>query len=250
MNTEHEAAPRQGSGPPPELGPGPGLTAMMARWRDGWIAARGYPGAHGPDGVLAVEVGEPGRAVEHVAVSTTPAEHVLLARRIGAGQWLTVPAADRAGTKQALRDAGLHVRAPERLMTVDLGDHPRRTPPAGYDVVSSTTAGGVLVVEVVTDGEVAAKGHLCVVGADAVADRIFTRPDHRRRGLGSVVMGALSARGLEAGARTGILVASADGYALYGSLGWRVAADVVIAERPEPAGQEARAGDRPSEAIE
>ncbi|TDE09531.1 N-acetyltransferase [Jiangella asiatica] len=120
-------------------------------------------------------------------------------------------------------------------MSRPLAGHPAPEPPAGYDVALSGRD-SVLVAEVVTDDGVAdglaAKGHLAIsgdAGQDAVADRIFTLPRHRRRGLGSVVMGALTAAAAQRGARTGLLVASGEGRRLYERLGWRVETEMVVA---------------------
>ncbi|HET6987799.1 MAG TPA: GNAT family N-acetyltransferase, partial [Kribbella sp.] len=82
-------------------------------------------------------------------------------------------------------------------------------------------------VRMTTDGAVAARGMMAVVGDDAVMHDIQTDPAHRRRGLGSVVMGALSQRAVERGARTGLLMATTDGFHLYRKLGWLPEATIV-----------------------
>jgi ribosomal protein S18 acetylase RimI-like enzyme len=79
------------------------------------------------------------------------------------------------------------------------------------------------------DGAVAAQGMMAIVGADAVMHDIQTDPAHRRRGLGSVVMGALAERAIERGARTGLLMATTDGLHLYRKLGWASEATMVTA---------------------
>lgn len=73
---------------------------------------------------------------------------------------------------------------------------------------------------------------MAVVGTDAIADRIETVPEHRRRGLGSVVMSSLVENAMAHGATTGILVATADGQQLYSALGWTTRATVLIAQTP------------------
>jgi ribosomal protein S18 acetylase RimI-like enzyme len=70
------------------------------------------------------------------------------------------------------------------------------------------------------DGIVAARGKAALTGDSAVFDQIETDPQHRRRGLGRTVMGALSTAAQYAGATTGVLVATEDGRALYSALGW------------------------------
>ena len=74
------------------------------------------------------------------------------------------------------------------------------------------------------DGDVvAAEGQVGVVGRDAVFDRIGADAAYRRRGLGTVVMGALTRWAMAQGCRRGILAASRDGQELYGRLGWSAA---------------------------
>lgn len=81
------------------------------------------------------------------------------------------------------------------------------------------------------DRTVAARGMAAVVGSDAVMHDIQTDPAHRRRGLGSVVMGALGRRASERGARTGLLMATTDGFHLYRQLGWLPEATMVTGSR-------------------
>jgi hypothetical protein len=45
-------------------------------------------------------------------------------------------------------------------------------------------------------------------------------------------MSALATEAIARGARTGLLIASADGQHLYSTLGWNRVADVVIAQAP------------------
>jgi hypothetical protein len=68
-----------------------------------------------------------------------------------------------------------------------------------------------------------------VVGADAVAHRVWTEPEHRRRGLASVLMGVLVHAAVAEGATTGILFASAEGAHLYARLGWQKVSGLVVA---------------------
>ena len=63
-----------------------------------------------------------------------------------------------------------------------------------------------------------------VHGTVAVLDRIETDARFRRRGLGRRVVDALTAWARSEGARSGLLVASTDGRALYLTLGWEVVA--------------------------
>lgn len=88
-------------------------------------------------------------------------------------------------------------------------------------------------MRILHDGVEAASGLLAVVGEDAVPHRIQTSPEHRRRGLGSVVMGVLAQEAVKAGAADGLLFATEDGLHLYAKLGWQRISDVVIASKGE-----------------
>jgi GNAT superfamily N-acetyltransferase len=79
------------------------------------------------------------------------------------------------------------------------------------------------IASVVTpNGEVASSGRIALIGDFVIYDRIETHPDHRRRGLGSAVMKALEEVGRTRGKTQGVLVATAEGKALYESLGWKL----------------------------
>jgi GNAT superfamily N-acetyltransferase len=99
--------------------------------------------------------------------------------------------------------------------------HPADTAlPPGYTVQLSSS-GVITAAGIVTGaGELAASGYAAEVDGFFIYDRIATEPSHRRRGLGASLMQALhSAR--ESGSSIQILVATADGRALYSALGWR-----------------------------
>lgn len=68
----------------------------------------------------------------------------------------------------------------------------------------------------------------------AIYDRIVTEPAHQRRGLGRAVMHALQAIARAHGRHANVLVASAQGRALYETLGWRLHAPWATAVIPGP----------------
>ncbi len=70
------------------------------------------------------------------------------------------------------------------------------------------------------DDEQAARGVVSVIGEVAVFDKILTEDAFRRQGLGRDVMTALTLEALSRGATRALLVASPEGQALYGALGW------------------------------
>jgi GNAT superfamily N-acetyltransferase len=207
---------------------------LVVRWQRGWGIARSLPAGEDAGGAIRVHCRQRGREVEYVV--TDPDRLDRVARLVLAEEavtWLTVAAADPGRAAAALRAAGLVlIRPAEQLMTIDLREHPRREPPDPYRA-RTRVAGEVVTVEVLdAAGAVAASGAAGLSGSDAIADRIGTFPAHRRRGLAAAVMGALAGAAVERGARTGILVASADGQRLYPTLGWRPVAGVLVAAAP------------------
>lgn len=101
--------------------------------------------------------------------------------------------------------------------------------PAGYTLQLDRDARGSHVAILAPDGALAASGTAAEAAGVFVYDRIITEPDHRRRGLGRVVMAALRETRVDH-ATTELLVATDDGRALYATLGWTVISPFVTAE--------------------
>lgn len=185
------------------------------------------------EGILVVQIGEPGRSVELVVLDAdnSPARvqrACALAFAATGTAWVTVATDHLDASCDQLRVAGLEIKGdPESLMAISLSEHPL-TPPGPF-LVESDHESSVVVARALIDGIVVASGRMAVVGTDAVADRIETDPAYRRRGLGRAVMAALAAGAVEKGATRGVLGASSDGRALYESLGWIVATELAIA---------------------
>jgi len=208
---------------------------LIERWHRGWCVARGLTGVEELGDGLRVRCLQPGRDVEYVALADTAvpelAARVLDEREV---TWLTVPTTSPAEVAETLAASGLLLlKRAEQLMTVGLADHPSSKPADPYTL--EVVRVGAAVTAIVRDsatGEAAARGTIGLSGTDGIADRIETLPAHRRRGLASVVMGALAESAREEGATHGILVASEDGQHLYRRLGWQAVADVLIATAP------------------
>ena len=202
---------------------------LVERWHRGWIAADGLTSEY-RDGYLVVHVNRSHRQYEWIA--TDDAETAAMAKVVAATRepnWLSVPTHDPRKVIAELDAAGLVVARPdETFMRRSLADHPAPQPPAGYAV--EVTRDPVIQVRVLAqNGEQAASGLMAVVGEDAVAHRIETEEAHRRRGLGSVVMGTLAREAVKDGAATGLLFSSTDGVHLYRSIGWEKISDLVVA---------------------
>jgi len=140
-------------------------------------------------------------------------------------------------TDQDLTSAGLHSAVlPERFMSMELDREVQDVEPPllpeGYEAHVDEPRPGSRRVRFYAAGalsgvpegeeELAALGWVTFEGETAVFDRIWTSPDHRRRGLGSLVMRHLTSEALGADdeLERGLLVASPDGQKLYGHLGW------------------------------
>jgi GNAT superfamily N-acetyltransferase len=211
---------------------------LFDRWFAGWRASRDLPAAEVTDDGLWIHCAQPSREFEVFALHADddPASIPRLAAKVLAMKehtWLTLPTHRSTQTAAAVEAAGMEVlHRSEWLMSIDLTGHPHRAPGPGYTCTARTEGPAIHVSVHDEAGELAARGQLGLAGEDAVPDRIETMPDHRRRGLGSVVMSALAAEALAQGARTGLLIASVDGQGLYSALGWEHVADVVISQAP------------------
>jgi GNAT superfamily N-acetyltransferase len=96
------------------------------------------------------------------------------------------------------------------------------TPPAAYTLKTTSTP-PILIAQVSdSSGLIAAQGRVALVGYFAIYDQIETHEQHRRRGLGRVVMRALRRSASNHGVDRGLLVATPDGRALYSTLGWQM----------------------------
>ncbi|GAB2677880.1 GNAT family N-acetyltransferase [Kribbella swartbergensis] len=205
------------------------MDGLLRRWIEGWRLCRGLDPVIEYDDALAVVLGLPGRDRELFALTDEPAVVARLAARTTGDVWLTVTTQDGDGVARRLAEAGLEPFAEQKmLMTIALHDHPRPAT-TSYELEISSEGPLEYVRILAADGSVAARGMAAIVGTDAVMHDIQTDPAHRRRGLGSVVMGALARRAAERGAETGLLMASAEGVHLYRTLGWLSEATMVTA---------------------
>lgn len=198
---------------------------IVRAWIDGWVVSRGAADPVEEPWGWTIDVGMPRHLWRHVLPEPTEAAVRKVAGGTSApGTWLKLFAED-----DAVRPwVGPQWRfdRPGFLMTCPLAAG-RPAVPAGY-TVTTWARGGVVRVLVRTDeGRFAARGQIAQgpgtrIGASAVADQIETAPEHRRKGLGSLVMRTLQDAAYEAGARTGVLVGTPEGRDLYTALGWTV----------------------------
>ncbi|MFD7787934.1 GNAT family N-acetyltransferase [Streptomyces nojiriensis] len=195
---------------------------LARSWVDGWAVSRRAPKPVDVPWGLSVPVGLPTQAVRHVLLD---ADAETARGLIGA---ITEPATwIKAFLEPDVMEPWL---SPDWeptdtgfLMAADLRPSVVRAPD-GYTATAETDGDVVGVRILAADGEPAARGQIGLTGTACVFDQIITEEAHQRRGLGTVVMAALTAAAVEHGAATGILGATVQGRALYETLDWKVLA--------------------------
>jgi GNAT superfamily N-acetyltransferase len=213
--------------------------ALVSTWVTGWSRCRGYEVRH--DGPVHASLRSGQQSTEGPDweyILANPDQDALTAASAEVqehpGRLLTV-----VGTAPAI-PAGVplkRVSTDEKLMVVDMTGQDVEAPivPDEFEAsVERNEPDWFLLTVTSSDehpvgaGAVAARGRVAAVNGYAVFDRIWTSPDFRRKGLGSLVMRYLASLALEHDVQEGLLVASSDGQALYGHLGWTELADVTV----------------------
>ncbi|MFI7012161.1 GNAT family N-acetyltransferase [Streptomyces sp. NPDC050145] len=209
------------------------VDARVRDWVGGWVLSRG----------ATPPLPEPWGFTVHVGLASHVSRHVLGAANDG------VREDDVRRAARSVRAVGAQLKVfadPERvlpwlgpewepydlgdvLMTTELTDAEPPAPPAGYHLHTWTRDGVTRVLLTDTEGSFAARGQTATTGASTVVDMIETSEDHRRRGLGRVVMGTLQAAARAQGARQGVLAGTPSGRLLYRSLGWHTVAPLTNA---------------------
>ncbi|HEX4816924.1 MAG TPA: GNAT family N-acetyltransferase [Nonomuraea sp.] len=194
-------------------------STTVRAWVDGWVISRNAPRPVRVPWGLRVDVGLPGHVARHIVPAPTPDVLRLLTRTLTApGTWLKLCAPAEAVAP--LLPPTWTIKDREFMMTAPLTRVPAPPAPPGYTLTVTTRAGVTAARLFTAAGEVAARGQFAVAGRSAVVDQVETAAGHRRRGLGTAVMKTIAAAAAARGARTGVLVATAEGQALYETLGW------------------------------
>jgi GNAT superfamily N-acetyltransferase len=129
-----------------------------------------------------------------------------------------VKVCDTAEALRAALPAHWTIHAPSHVMRAN-GPMPHRQLADGYSIAVEQS-GPVTLVRIVTDtGILTASGYGAETDGVFVYDRIVTEVEHRRKGLGHVLIQTLheARRDLDS---FELLVATDDGRALYETLGW------------------------------
>ncbi|WP_330329074.1 GNAT family N-acetyltransferase [Streptomyces sp. NBC_00536] len=194
------------------------ISELVRMWIDGWVVSRGGSDPIDEPWGWTIDVGQAKHVARHVLPEPSEGDvRKIVAATSAPGTWLKLFAEDQEVLPWV--GPGWRCDIPGFLMTCRLTSE-RPEVPAGY-TLTQWTRGGVRRVLVRThDGHFAARGQIAQVGDHAVVDQVETAPEHRRKGLGGLVMRTLQGTAYEAGARTGLLVGTPDGRALYSSMGW------------------------------
>ena len=187
-------------------------------WAFGYAVTRNYPAPGAVPTGLWLDVGKPDQRGRFVLPRFDPAVLPELARSIEERDIYIEAPASREIVVPLLPD-NWTIRERAYLMTTTLEGSAPALPP-GYRAATSEDGAAIRVEIRNRDGELAASGTTGLVDGHTVFDQILTQPEHRRLGLGTAVMAALTQRSLERGARHGTLIDSPDGRALYQTLGW------------------------------
>ncbi|MFJ2774564.1 GNAT family N-acetyltransferase [Streptomyces sp. NPDC087300] len=208
---------------------------LIGSWVEGWVVSRGAaPPVVEPWG-FTVDVGQSGHVTRHVLQEADePLVRKLTESATAPGTWLKVFLPPR--TVAPWVAYGWRFDDDGFLMSTAL--HPTAADaPDGYQVRVWTWGGLTRVLVLASDGAFAARGQVAVPGPGrtAVFDQIETSPDHRRKGLGSLVMRKLGNAAVDAGSTTAVLAATTEGRALYEFLGWRTHRPLTSLVREAPA---------------
>jgi GNAT superfamily N-acetyltransferase len=209
----------------------PTLSELVIAWGRGWAVSRGVPEPVKIPGGFRADVGLHGHRVRYVLHTWDTESAGSLTRQADApGNWIKV-----AGSSEDLHSALPARWVPDsagHLMTVRFAGTTSAAPPPYRTRV--TTDHDIVVATVIdVDGSPVASGRLAPAGRYGIVDQVETAPAHRRRGLGAVVMRALSTHAARTGRDTGVLVATEEGRHLYRSLGWTVRSEIAAAHVPE-----------------
>jgi GNAT superfamily N-acetyltransferase len=208
------------------------LPDLLEAWTLGWTRTRGTSPPVARDGGQYVEVGLPEHRARYVFAAASE-DFRRVARDI-AEPWIML----KVGAPDAEAVDGLPSRwalqAPGFLMDMPIATSLSPSPPEGYRL-AILREGLMTVARIISaSGETAASGRAALADQVVVFDQIVTHEDHRRRGLGRVVMGALQDACRRDGGARGVLVATPDGRALYESLGWTTRAPIATLMIPGP----------------
>jgi len=194
------------------------LVELTSAWVDGWAISRATPRPVPVAGGFRIDLGQPGRPARYVLHTYDQA----MVARLGHGSTAPGTEIKTVGSTSALRAAlpGDWTMYPPCDLMTSAFSHAEVELPAAYTARIVDDGGALLGLVLDIDGDIAASARLAPSGRYGVVDQVWTRPAHRRHGLGTLLMTMLGNRAVSLGLTTGVLSATDDGRALYRALGW------------------------------
>jgi GNAT superfamily N-acetyltransferase len=204
------------------------MDGTVRAWVNGWIVSRGAAPPLAEPWGWTIDMGMYGHVTRHVFGATDEGLDETTVRKVagavtGQGVWLKA-FRDPSVVAGWLDDSWWIDPEPGFLMTLPLAADGAPATPDGYRLRGWSRGGVTRVMVAAPDGSLAARGQIAPTGGTAVVDQVETAPEHRRKGLGSLVMRTLQNAAVRQGARTGILAGTPAGRGLYEALGWEVVA--------------------------
>ena len=201
---------------------------LLMIWAGAWAASRGVPPPVRNGNVMTTEVGLPDQLRRHMLLDPP---HGLAALVAGiATPFILIKAPVSADAMRPHLSLNWDCERTGTFMTID---HLPRSPLETMAEIRQAWShhGATLQIDLFGDGpESIGKGRLTVIDRHAVYDQIIIAPAHRRKGLGRIIMAALTEQALHRGATDGLLTATDAGRALYEGLGWQARAPWTTAE--------------------
>jgi len=201
--------------------------ASAEAWARGWTLTRGKTRPISQSYGCKIDLGGPEHFERHVVTNfDAQALRELSSDLTTPGTWLKVCASPEMVTP-FLPDIWT-IQPPEYLMVAEL--HKNTIIVRDDYELSICTSGAVTDAELRSqDGQLAARGRVAQSNGFAIFDQIVTEPEHQRKGLGRIVMGALNNVSIDRESKIGVLVATEDGRALYKTIGWTIVCQVTAA---------------------
>ena len=217
------------------------LEQNAAAWFTGWSAVRGYQNRTGPGywAALRLDLGgdweyficDPTRAAfaelaAEVTATTQRALCIVGPRIHDYVKWAHAAGMGMVSTSEHLMVCAMETQDnqvpflgdPElRLVVTKIGGR-RSASPCRARFTAAIMRGDAVL----------ASGSVGIYGDYAIFDGLKTEPEHRRSGLGMMMMKSLTARALDYAVTTGLLLASTGGQQLYHKLGWRSLSPVTV----------------------
>ncbi|MCW3466626.1 GNAT family N-acetyltransferase [Chitinophaga nivalis] len=208
---------------------------LVEKWLTGWSLSRHSPLPVKNGAAFRVDVGWPQQKTRYVFPRFVD-EFIHLAHTI-TEPWVFLKVCAAPEVISSRMPSQWVIQPPGFLMTCSLPMSAKNIGlPDGYLLAMKEEAPAFIVKILTIEGDTAATGRLVFVDDIVVYDRIETVPEHRRKGLATIVLLALENLALSRGITTGVLVATEAGKALYETLGWEVYSlytSVVIPGREE-----------------